>query len=485
MSTRPIELLDDLLGTVLLLLSLAYGIALELTRRRVLTIQQLAFALASSIGILAVGGLVEHHITNEVLDMALFGSYVQSSIVFQLKYAPLISAFVMTIAVIVHFSICSCTCCCVASPDDDASHQACTVLRLRQSATMFILAWCALYFAIGMRLNARIRLSAIKPVGGTLHWQALQCPLVLSMVHIGSLLLVLLKQMLDHTTTPSSPPLEHNPQTTTTIIKEDKLPRSPRLKSASPRHRATPKEKPSTATAVHSLHIETKPVFTPASSPNKVDSGKVSPKVRPKLAVVTTLEPTTRAKAKPALATKASVQKPVGDGYDLEGLRPRAKSAIPSTIASDSDQSRGDAIPTGRSRAKPAAISAIRTTGSDIEPPGVRAKAKSAFLRPRTAESEDDRGRSRSDMLTGRRDGDDLSGFMSSESERDEMLFGPLSTRKYNSEAVDFSHIQAYPSDPWVLCYDEATGAQYYYCQETGESRWEKPVYLCTMCEAL
>ncbi|RHY29500.1 hypothetical protein DYB32_008336 [Aphanomyces invadans] len=215
---HPIELLDQLLGTLLLVLSLGFLVLLDLTRRRVLSLHQFTFCLASVVATLTIGAFIEHNIPNDVLDLALFGYYTQSSTVLQLRYAPFLTAAFATVAFLVVTSLCSCTCCClcVAGPSKDAkstadtSHQRCVLARLRHALSVYCLSIFALFLVLGMRLNARMRLSAIKPVGGTLHWQLLQTPVCVAALHIASLALVVLKDVLQHAEAPHGGPYSKN-----------------------------------------------------------------------------------------------------------------------------------------------------------------------------------------------------------------------------------------------------------------------------------
>ncbi|CAK4088505.1 unnamed protein product [Aphanomyces euteiches] len=214
---KPIELLDELLGSVLLLASLVYLLLVELTRRRVLSLHQFTFCLASVGAIATLGGFLEHNVPNEMLELSLFGQLTQTSSIFQLRYAPLVVAFTATIVFIVYISSCGCHCCCLLGGPDGSLHQLCYVHRFRSAVSVYSLACFVLFIVLGMRLNARMRLSAIKPVGGSLHWQLLQSPLCLGAIHTCSLLLVLLKDILYHADTckdaaeTKSPPLP--PQT--------------------------------------------------------------------------------------------------------------------------------------------------------------------------------------------------------------------------------------------------------------------------------
>ncbi|KAG9402632.1 hypothetical protein AC1031_007236 [Aphanomyces cochlioides] len=214
---KPIELLDELLGSVLLLASLVYLLLVELTRRRVLSLHQFTFCLASVGAIATLGGFLEHNVPNEMLELSLFGQLTQTSSIFQLRYAPLAVALTATIVFIVYISSCGCHCCCLLGGPDGSLHQLCYVHRFRSAVSVYSLACFVLFIVLGMRLNARMRLSAIKPVGGSLHWQLLQSPLCLGAIHTCSLLLVLLKDILYHADTckdaaqTKSPPLP--PQT--------------------------------------------------------------------------------------------------------------------------------------------------------------------------------------------------------------------------------------------------------------------------------
>ncbi|KDO27435.1 hypothetical protein SPRG_07023 [Saprolegnia parasitica CBS 223.65] len=429
---RPIELVEDLLGALLFLLAVVYAVALELTRRRVVSLSQLAFALAATIGVGVVGGALEHQLSNEMLDLALFGSYTQTYVAF--KVAPIACAVGMTVGVAIYLSLCSCACCCDAPEMEHASHESCILRRLRQSTSVYLVSAPALYVVIGMRLNARIRLSAIKPVGGTLHWQALQCPLVLSTVHMGSLLLILLKRMLDHAAPSSDAPAMADTVVSTPVGKKA----TPRP-SLSPRHRAPAKEaksspaKPGVSSAkMHNSVVHALTVATTAPSPAKVPepSGRVSPKIRPKLTLPDAIVGV-RAKAKPAITSPRK---------DDSESRPRARSALPSPATS------------------------VESDASFSRPLG---KAHSDHERPRMVARR---------RRSGPRDDGNMSGLISSESETDEDMLVPSSSRQFTSEfAIDHNLATPLHDDRWVLCYDEATGAGYYYCHETGESRWEKP----------
>ncbi|KAF1322638.1 hypothetical protein FI667_g11073, partial [Globisporangium splendens] len=75
-ATRRVHIIGDLLGAVLVLAAAAFTVALELTRRQICAVYQLAFALCASWAFFIVGGLVNHHLSNDQLNVALYGSHL-------------------------------------------------------------------------------------------------------------------------------------------------------------------------------------------------------------------------------------------------------------------------------------------------------------------------------------------------------------------------------------------------------------------------
>ncbi|KAF0694983.1 Aste57867_14171 [Aphanomyces stellatus] len=480
---KPIELLDELLGTLLLLLSLAFLALVELTRRRVLALHQCAFCLASAVAVVTLGGFLEHHVPNDVLDLALRDSTALSSAaLLQLRYGPAAAAAGATFAFLVYVSLCGCRCCCLVP--DAASHQICMVARLRHAASVYALAFLALYIGLGMRLNARMRLSAIKPVGGTLHWQLLQVPLFLAAMHIGSLLLVVLKDVLQHA--------EAGPSDV------------PQPSSMSP---------PSTTQDSPSKHVQPAPlrprsatkdvmVGTPPSSQSSGGSRLPIP---------------ARATATSRIATPPSSTTSTSSAKSTSVRRPQ-------TLSSDDDNSSGVGSPVGPQRARSSAEKptrrvspVLRRPQSDAEiitsflppsttttttPPGTprRRRAPSAIVPPLSPTRSLVRQPTKPMKQAMTTHAGDKSNLISSESESDDDVIVPSAIRQFTSEYAASNHLvrddasdvvgasHASPKHrhdtyhageldgPWMLCHDEASGASYYYNHETGESTWEKPV---------
>ncbi|CEG49548.1 WW domain [Plasmopara halstedii] len=148
---RRVHIIDDLLGAILVLTALGFALLLELTRRRICAVYQLAFIL--SLGV--------------------------------------------SFAVLVQLSLCSCQCCCLLG-SASVSHRHCFAARVRANMSLYITSFVALSGAIGTRLNVRLRHSAINPEGGTIHWTMIRAPFFLAMTHIGSLAFVILKIFLQH-----------------------------------------------------------------------------------------------------------------------------------------------------------------------------------------------------------------------------------------------------------------------------------------------
>lgn len=197
---RRVHIIDDLLGAVLLLAAAAFVVALELTRRQVCAVYQLAFALCASWAFFLVGGLVDHHVSDDQLSRALYGSYLSST---QYTYIPIAASTLVSLALVLQLSSCDgCECCCVAANSSAStstvSHKQCFEGRIRSQASLYISSCVTLFVAIGTRLNVRLRGSAINPIGGTVHWTMLRSPCFLSVIHTSALVLIALKLFLQH-----------------------------------------------------------------------------------------------------------------------------------------------------------------------------------------------------------------------------------------------------------------------------------------------
>lgn len=194
---RRVRIIDDLLGVVLLLAALAFIALLELTRRRICAVYQLAFLLCAGCAVFIVGGLVDHHLSDDQLQLALFGSFLSSSLTTTYVYLPLGAGAAVALLGVLHLSVCSCECCCLQG-SRCATHRDCFAARLRANFALFTVTFVVLWVLIGIRLNARLRASAINPVGGTVHWMLLRSPFYLAAAHIGSVAMVELKLFLQH-----------------------------------------------------------------------------------------------------------------------------------------------------------------------------------------------------------------------------------------------------------------------------------------------
>lgn len=194
---RRVRIIDDLLGAILVLAALAFAALLELTRRRVCAVYQLAFLLCACCAVFIVGGLVDHHLSDEQLHLALHGSFLSSSLTTTYVYLPLGASAAVALFAGIHLSQCSCECCCLAG-SRSASHRECFAIRFRANAALYATSFVILWVLIGIRLNARLRASAINPIGGTVHWLLLRSPFCLTVSHIGSIAIVELKLFLQH-----------------------------------------------------------------------------------------------------------------------------------------------------------------------------------------------------------------------------------------------------------------------------------------------
>ncbi|ETV93963.1 hypothetical protein H310_12296 [Aphanomyces invadans] len=462
---HPIELLDQLLGTLLLVLSLGFLVLLDLTRRRVLSLHQFTFCLASVVATLTIGAFIEHNIPNDVLDLALFGYYTQSSTVLQLRYAPFLTAAFATVAFLVVTSLCSCTCCClcVAGPSKDAkstadtSHQRCVLARLRHALSVYCLSIFALFLVLGMRLNARMRLSAIKPVGGTLHWQLLQTPVCVAALHIASLALVVLKDVLQHAEAPHGGPCQP-------LSRELRQLTSPPNDSAGiqPVHGAP------TTPGKNSINHQTKQQGALAQSLRRLPSKSSTTRIR-----LESTDDDARSKSSSLVDTEPSsppgfVERAASSPRYSKNSRVQRVSPVRRRAVTD-----GDSIPSPtRRRATP-------LTPRDASPasPVVEAAAPGDISNLISSESESDddvivpsvvRQFTSEYAMTNR--------LVAARSENRAMPRGsPSVGRSATEQGGNHPHHAPPTGSPWVLCYDAATSAPYYYCHDTGESAWEMP----------
>ncbi|KAF1320379.1 Ww domain, partial [Globisporangium splendens] len=181
-ATRRVHIIDDLLGAVLVLPAAAFTVALELTRRQICAVYQLAFALCASWAFFIVGDLVDHHLSNDQLNIALYGSYFSSSLATSYICLPLLASAVTSLVFGLHLSVCNCDCCCLIG-SKCSTHKQCFAVRLHSQPSLYGSCFLVLFVAIGTRPNVRLRGSVINPIGGTLHWTMLKSPFYLSIIH--------------------------------------------------------------------------------------------------------------------------------------------------------------------------------------------------------------------------------------------------------------------------------------------------------------
>lgn len=197
---RRVRIIDDLLGAVLLLAALAFVALLELTRRQICAVYQLAFVLCACSGAFIVGGLVDHQLSDEQLNLALYSSHLSSALATSYVYLPVGVSVVVAAVELMRLSTCSCECCCLQG-SKLTSHRDCFAVRLKAGASLYATACAALWVLLGVRLNVRLRSSAINPIGGTVHWLLLRSPFYMAAVHLSSVAVVELKAFLQHVRT--------------------------------------------------------------------------------------------------------------------------------------------------------------------------------------------------------------------------------------------------------------------------------------------
>lgn len=203
LANRRVHIIDDLLGAVLLLAAGAFAVALELTRRQLCAVFQLAFALCAFCAFFIVGGLVDHHVSDDQLSLALYGSYLSST---SYIYLPILATVLVSLGFVLHLSTCAqCECCCFVDANKASNHKPCFERRIRSHGSLYVACFVSLFVAIGTRLNVRMRGSAINPMGGTVHWTMLRSPFYLSVIHISTLVLIALKLFLQHVSTTACP----------------------------------------------------------------------------------------------------------------------------------------------------------------------------------------------------------------------------------------------------------------------------------------
>ncbi|KAL4169184.1 hypothetical protein KRP22_010107 [Phytophthora ramorum] len=467
---RRVHIIDDLLGAVLVLAALGFALLLELTRRQICAVYQLAFILCVLCTFFIIGGIVDHHLTNEQLTLALYGSYLSSSLTTSYVYLPIMAALGVSLAALVQLSLCSCQCCCLVGAASVA-HGHCFAARIRANMSLYATSFVALTGAIGARLNARLRESAINPDGGTVHWTMLRAPFFLAMAHIGSLLFVALKLFLQHADkTPVTSPrsgflIERVPPPTTV---EDLTRPPPAPKKLPPMYSSVEKKtnqarSPANSSAAVALadalaaRGQRRGLQLPApASPAQTDrsnnnDGDVSSLISSDSeSDDEVLQPVFKSAAAAAAVAGGRASSPRRSVYSGYSTSPPASptSSIGSSLSTS---------PIARSRAmlyRTGSATSESVSWSDFEDTMERLTARDYYSdRPSTASST-----STASLQGLRRRAAAANSSSMSMARRN----SPSTSRRPN------------PSEsPWIPCTDPASGSTYYYNQQTGESRWD------------
>ncbi|EGZ05090.1 hypothetical protein PHYSODRAFT_320202 [Phytophthora sojae] len=452
---RRVHIIDDLLGAVLVLAALGFALLLELTRRQICAVYQLAFILCAFSTFFIIGGIVDHHLTDEQLTLALYGSYLSSSLTTSYVYLPIMAALGVSFAALVQLSLCSCQCCCLVGAAS-VTHGHCFAARIRANMSLYTTSFVALSGAMGARLNARLRESAINPEGGTVHWTMLRAPFFLAIAHIGSLLFVTLKLFLQHFLLDRVPP--------TTVEDLTRPPQAPKKKANQTRKPTTSSAATALADAMaarggqrRELQLQSpgSPDRTEHSNNNDGDvSSLISSDSESDDEVLQPVFKTVAAAAAAAGGRAGSPRRSVHSGYTSS---PPASptSSIGSTLSTS---------PIARSRAMlyRAGSNTSESAWSDYEDTMDRLSARDYYSdRPSTASSTS------TVSLHGLRRRVNAANNSS-------MTMDPMSRRNSPSITQFADPRRHTPSEsPWIPCVDPASGSTYYYNQETGESRWD------------
>ena len=185
-----IVVLTDLTGMILLLSSGLLLLGLELTRRRILRLNEITFVLCSMYGILSIGGFLDHQFSDEELSNLVYSRPSFFSI-------PAAISVGLTLGMIARLWFCTCICCCLVGKKSE-SHNTCRAHRVKSNIPVFLTSFCMILFSMGARLNARLRHSSIQPSGGTLHWHILKNPHLVHVTYWASAAMVFLHLFFEH-----------------------------------------------------------------------------------------------------------------------------------------------------------------------------------------------------------------------------------------------------------------------------------------------
>ncbi|KAJ0411880.1 hypothetical protein ATCC90586_005975 [Pythium insidiosum] len=478
---RRVHLIDDLLGAILLLAAAALVVLLDLTRRRICALYQLAFVLYSVCAFFVVGGLVDHHLSDDQLHLALYTSYLASSSLTTFVYVPIATSAAAALLVFFQLSRCSCACCCLAG-----DHRRCTLFRIRSHSSMYATCILLLYLVIGVRLNVRLRDSAINPVGGTVHWMMLRSPFYLGMAHLGSLALIVLKRFLQH---------EHE--------------------GSSACSAATLSAAASSTTASTVEELMRPPLSkTPAHTAGRRSASDLKSS-RPRSPQIASAEPTaSTARLARARSTASGLlldESPQrlrrlsdnsSNNHHHQQHQPLADGDVSALISSDSDSDDGVLQPNFQRSALSAKFSGAAT----VKRPSTPSSSRSSLSPPPSpTASTTSTGSTSSFSSSGRRravpargglaprprlsSGDSLASSTLSDSELGSvaMLGDDRATAQLRRRApqrlaesplattavASSGGVSFFGPDPWIECVDDRTGAPYLYNSLTGESRWK------------
>ncbi|KAK1944657.1 hypothetical protein P3T76_004569 [Phytophthora citrophthora] len=470
-SQRRVHIIDDLLGAVLVLAALGFALLLELTRRQICAVYQLAFVLCAFCSFFIIGGIVDHHLTDEQLTVALYGSYLSSSLTTSYVYLPILAALGISFAALVQLSLCSCQCCCLVGAASVA-HSHCFAARIRANLSLYTTSFIALTGAIGARLNARLRESAINPHGGTVHWTLLRAPYFLAMAHIGSLLFVALKLFLQHADkTPThlralESPRSHVPTTSQDLTRPPPAPKKIPTKHSSLAKKTNQARSPTNSSAAVAL-----------ADAIAARSG------RRELQLSASTPPDRIARPNNNDGDVSSLISSDSESDD-EVLEPVFKSVAVAAAAAVRSGSPRPSLYSGYSSSPPA--SPTSSIGSSLSTsPIARARAKMYRNGSGTSEVSWSDYENTIDRLSARDYYSDRPSTASSTStvslhglrRRVNTANNPSMVRRNLPTAqlpqLVESRMEGPSASPWITCVDPVSGSSYYYNQQTGESRWD------------
>lgn len=486
---RHIYIAEDLLGGILLIAGTVLVVLLDLTRRRICALYQLAFALCAACVCFIIGGLIDHYLSDADLALALYSSYHSSSLTWSYIYVPILSGILLSIIFFYHLSVCNCNCCCLTTNTRATSHPQCMAGRIQENKSLYLGCVLCLHVVIGLRLNVRLRESAITPVGGTVHWKMIKSPFFLVMSHAGGLVLVGLKLLLQHIDR-SQTKLALSGEDVSKQISTESAAIMDSVMRTSSKH------------ASHRSQESVNGISRPSALSNVEKSSKqadISGATLP------------RKSAKQSATNLVTKQR-----RSFENSNIKADGDVSSLISSDSDsddgvlqpnfQSSASTLPPRHSTAKTAAMSSRKgavprkhsgsssiASGYSSSPPASpthsSASGSSAFSITRSRPSNNSShgvplrqqrvsSNGSSSSTTFMSDIDDVFHSGSAPeyySDRPTQRIRRRIPSTMDSSRRSTTELISSPSvSEWIECYDQGSGAAYYYNTRTGESRWKE-----------